>query len=52
MTTFQITKKMHDYMLPICGIIGTGNLHERNNKYYFIGSHDLYRDFVNRCKYM
>jgi hypothetical protein len=55
--SIQISKAMHDYMLPIFGIVGSGNLHCRNDKqygdrYYFIGSHDQYNDFVNRCKYM
>jgi hypothetical protein len=59
MVSIQISKAMHDYMLPIFGIAGCckTHLHCRTDKhygdrYYFIGSHDQYNDFVNRCKYM
>jgi hypothetical protein len=54
--SYQITKKQHDYLLPVFGKVGTGQLLQRVDrkveKFYFIGSYEEYLDLLNRCKYL
>jgi hypothetical protein len=51
--SFTITKKQYDYLLPVFGIASSNNrLLARCGGYYFIGTHDEYRDMLNRCKYI
>lgn len=54
--SFQITKKQHDYLLPIFGNCGLKKLlsvvDRKIEKFYFIGNHEEHRDFLNRCKYL
>ncbi len=58
MSLFQITKKQHDYMLPVFGLAGmiSSRLMTRSDrgfdKYYFVGTREDYEDFLNRCKYL
>lgn len=53
---FQITKKQHDYLLPVFGICGTNKLMYRIDrkieKFFFIGTEDDYSDLLNRCVYL
>ena len=53
---FQITKKQHDYLLPVFGICGTNKLIYRIDrkieKFFFIGTEDNYSDLLNRCVYL
>ena len=56
--SFQTTKERYNYMLPVFGLAGTvkHRLVVKNDrgvdKYYFIGTHEDYNDFLSRCKYM
>lgn len=54
--SYQIIKKQYDYLLPVLGNCGSKQLFSRVDrkveKYYFIGSHDSYKDLLNRCKYL
>lgn len=55
-SSFKITKKQYDYLLPVFGNVGSRKLllkTDRNiDKYYFIGTYDDYLDLLNRCKYI
>ena len=55
-SSFQITKKQYDYLLPIFGNIGTRKLLLRSvrgvDSYYFIGTQEDYIELLNRCKYL
>jgi hypothetical protein len=54
--SFQITKKQHDYLLPVFGICGTNKLtcriDRKIEKFFFIGTEDDYKDLLNRCAYL
>lgn len=54
--SFQITKKQHDYLLPVFGNTGTKQLLQRIDrkieKYFFIGTYSEYLDLLNRCKFI
>lgn len=54
--SYQITKKQHDYLLPVFGKCGTNRLLQRVDrkveKFYFIGNYEEYLDLLNRCKYL
>jgi hypothetical protein len=54
--SFQITKKQHDYLLPVFGNIGSKKLLQRVDrkieKYFFIGEYSEYLDMLNRCKFI
>lgn len=54
--SFQITKKQHDYLLPIFGNIGTKKMlaiiDRKVEKFFFIGNYDEYLDLLNKCKYL
>lgn len=53
-SSYTITKKQNDYLLPIFGISAQGKtkLLERVNSYFFIGTHTEYLDMLNRCKFL
>lgn len=52
--SYTITKKQHDYLLPVFGLSAKGvtKLHYSRGQYYFIGTYAEYKDMLNRCKYL
>lgn len=56
--SYTITKKQHDYLLPIFGRIAKNKLIERYHSrkkittYLFIGSEEGYKDMLLRCRYL
>ncbi len=56
--SYTLTKKQHDYLLPVFGIAAQGatklltRIERKIDKYFFIGTHEDYLDALNRCKYL
>jgi hypothetical protein len=54
--SFEITKKMYDYLLPVFGITAKNKLICRTDrkveKYYFIGTKEDHIDLLTRCRYI
>lgn len=54
MYSYGLTKKQHDYLLPIYGICAPQKtqLLERQERHYFIGTYLEYVEALNRCAYL
>ena len=53
-SSYELTKKQYDYLLPIYGICAPQKtqLLERQGRYSFIGTYVEYTEALNRCKYL
>ena len=58
--SFEITKKQHDYLLPIFGKSGCykkNRLYQkidnsRGDRFFFIGTNEEHEDMLERCAYL
>lgn len=51
-SSHTLTKKQHDYLLPVFGIPAQNKMLVRGDNHYFIGTHAEYLDALNRCRYL
>jgi len=55
MHSFPITRNQFNYMLPVTGFrrrMLARDLPNGDQQFYFFGSHEDHRDFLNRCRYL
>ncbi len=51
-SSYQITKKQYDYLLPVMRDKLLFRTDRKIDKFYFIGTYEEYKYLLDRCKYL